>query len=146
MMEAQIEDRVRLALELDPRIPNPVDVAIHAAADAVTLRGTVASFRQRRAAVQAAHSVGGVNHVVDELTVRLIADDRSDDQLRGAVLQSLLWDVDVPNDGVDVEVTAGWVTLKGKVRHQFQSDAAFEDAARLRGVGGITNRIRVDTA
>jgi len=45
-----------------------------------------------------------------------------------------------------VTVRNGWVTLRGEVRHQFQSDAAFEDVARLEGVGGITNEIRVVTA
>ena len=49
-------------------------------------------------------------------------------------------------DGIDVKVTDGWVTLKGEVRHQFESDAAFDDVARLEGVGGITNEIRVVTA
>ena len=117
-----------------------------AASGTVSLLGTVPSFAQRRAAVDAARRVGGVHHVVDELKVRLFADDRSDDELRGAALQALIWDVEVPSDHVDVEVTSGWVTLKGVVRHQFQSDAAFEDVARMQGVGGITNKISVVTA
>jgi hypothetical protein len=33
-----------------------------------------------------------------------------------------------------------------EVRHQHESDAAFEDVAKLEGVGGITNAIRVVTA
>ena len=145
-MDAQLESRVRSALELEPRISNPVDVAVSAVSGTVTLLGTVPSFAQRRAAVDAARRVGGVHHVVDELEVKLFADDRSDDELRGAALQALISDVEVPSDHVDVEVTSGWVTLKGEVRHQFQSDAAFEDVARIQGVGGITNKIAVVTA
>jgi osmotically-inducible protein OsmY len=41
-------------------------------------------------------------------------------------------------------VRDGWVTLKGDVRHQYQSDAAFEDVACLYGVVDVTNKIRVN--
>ncbi len=37
----------------------------------------------------------------------------------------------------------GWVTLTGSEIYQFQSDAADEDVARLPGVVGVTNEIRV---
>jgi osmotically-inducible protein OsmY len=145
-MDDQIEERVRLALEREPRIANPRDVAISVAAGTATLRGTLPSYKQRHACLEAAKNVRGVEYVVDELTVRWFGDQRSDDELRGAALQSLIWDVEVPDDAVDVNVTDGWITLKGEVRHQFESDAAFADVARLEGVGGITNKIRVVTA
>ena len=144
--DEQLEERVRAALDREPRIENPRDVAITAAAGAATLRGTLPSFKQRHAAVQAAKKVRGVEYVVDELTVKWFGDQRSDDELRGAALQALISDAEVPDDAIDVKVTAGWVTLKGEVRHQFESDAAFDDVARLQGVGGITNTIRVVTA
>ncbi len=146
LTDEQLEERVRLALEREPRIANPRDVAIWVAAGNATLRGTVPSFKERRACVEAARKVRGVKHVVDELTVKWFGDQRSDDELRGVALQTLIWDVEVPHDGIDVKVTDGWVTLKGEVRHQFESDAAFDDVARLEGVGGITNEIRVVTA
>jgi len=38
------------------------------------------------------------------------------------------------------------VTLRGQVRHQAESDAAFEDMFGLEDVGGITNEIKVVTA
>jgi osmotically-inducible protein OsmY len=142
----QLEERVRAALDREPRMENPADVAITAAAGTATLRGTLPSFKQRHAAVEAAKRVRGVEHVVDELVVKWFGDQRSDDELRGAALQALIWDEAVPDDAIDVKVTAGWVTLKGEVRHQFESDAAFDDVARLQGVGGITNKIRVVTA
>ena len=71
------------------------------------------------------------------------ADRRDDDEIRGAALQSLAWDVEVP-EAVDVDVTDGWVTLTGDVGYQFQSDAAFDDVASLYGVLGVTNEITVD--
>ena len=74
-----------------------------------------------------------------------LRDDVRDDEIRGAALQSLIWDAEVPSDSIDVKVVAGWVTLKGKVEFQFQSDAAFDDVAMIHGVGGITNEIKVVT-
>ena len=144
--DEQLEERVRAALEREPRIANPRDVAITVSSGAATLRGTLPSFKQRHAAVEATKRVRGVEYVADELLVKWFGDQRSDDELRGAALQALISDVSVPDDAIDVKVNAGWVTLKGEVRHQSESDAAFDDVARLQGVGGITNKIRVVTA
>jgi osmotically-inducible protein OsmY len=71
------------------------------------------------------------------------ANRRDDDEIRGAALQGLIWDVDVPSDFVDVKVDDGWVTLKGNVSYQFESDAAYDDVASLYGVLGVTNEITV---
>ena len=38
----------------------------------------------------------------------------------------------------------GWITLKGDLDYQFQSDAAYEDVSGLYRVCGITNEIRVN--
>jgi osmotically-inducible protein OsmY len=46
------------------------------------------------------------------------------DEIRGAGLQNLIWDAEVPSDSIDVKVQDGWATLKGDVSFQFQSDAA----------------------
>jgi len=56
--DEQLEERVRATLDREPRIENPRDVAITVAAGAATLRGTLPSFKQRHAAVQAAKKVG----------------------------------------------------------------------------------------
>jgi osmotically-inducible protein OsmY len=138
-------DQVRAALDRDPRIPHAAEVAVSERDGVVTLRGSVASFRQRRAAVQIARAVEGVREVEDELSIDL-QDHFEDDDIRGTALQTLIWDPDVPDDQIDVSVRDGWLTLKGEVRHQHESDAAFEDVSRLRGVGGITNEIKVITA
>jgi osmotically-inducible protein OsmY len=56
-----------------------------------------------------------------------------------------LWDVEIPAELLDVHVGDGWVTLKGDVDFQYQSDDAFDDVASLMGVVGVTNEIRVTT-
>lgn len=144
--ELEVEEEVRAALGRDTRISNPMAIAISVKGGTVTLRGAVGSFKQRHAAVEIASSSAGVDEVVDDLQVRLLDDDVRDDALLGAVLQRLTWDTEVPSDLIEVKVRDGWVTLRGRVKHQHQSDAAFDEVASTKGVGGITNEIKVVTA
>ena len=140
----QIEAELRATLHADARLPAPREIAIGVQDSHVTLRGTVGSFAQRRAAVADARTTEGVSSVKDELRVRLLdAARREDAEIRGAALQALMWDVQVPSDAIDVKVSGGWVTLEGDVDHQFQSDQAFEAVAQLTGVADVTNEIRV---
>jgi osmotically-inducible protein OsmY len=140
-----VEDDVRSAIEVDHRIPDPSEIAVVANDGIITLRGTVGSFRQRHAAVDDARAVDQDYDVDDELKVRLLDEwQREDADIRGISLQILGWDVEVPADDVDVKVVDGWITLKGNVRYQFESDAAYEDVASLYGVYGITNEIKVN--
>jgi len=82
--------------------------------------------------------------VYDELRVRpLDRDQREDAEIRGAALQRLVWDPELRPDYLDVQVKDGWVTLKGDVDHQFQSDKVFDHVASLYGVTGVTNHIKV---
>lgn len=141
-----LEEEVLAALSRNPRIVNAKAIAVSERDGTVTLRGAVSSFRQRRAAVEDVKSVAGVDAVVDDLEVRLLDDDVRDDALLGAVLQRLIWDTDVPAESIDVKVRDGWVTLRGRVKHQYESDAAFDEVASTKGVGGITNEIKVVSA
>src|SRR3954468_10753510 len=140
----RVIDDVRAVLANDPRLPAAEEIAVDAYGDAVTLRGTVGSFAQQRAAVADARRVIGVADVVADLNVRLLDDDRgADAEIRGAALQRLIWDSLIPGDDLDVKVRDGWLTLKGEVEFQFQSDLAFDDVAGLYGVMGVTNEIKV---
>jgi osmotically-inducible protein OsmY len=141
-----LADAVADKLSSDPRIPFPVEIAVSAERGVVTLRGTVESFTQRRAAAEVARDVDGAYDVRDQLKVALPGSDRREDhEIRGAALQALMWDVEVPSDTIDVHVRDGWVTLKGDVSYQYESDAAFQDVACLYGVVDVTNRINVNS-
>lgn len=140
-----IIDGIRAKLESDDRIPHPAEVAIAEREGNVKLRGTVRSFHQRRLALEIAASVRGVRHVEDELRVDP-RDHWQDAEIRGNALQALMLGDGVPADRVEVNVTDGWLTLKGEVRHQHESDAAFEAVSGIGGIGGITNEIKVITA
>src|SRR6201985_3773345 len=107
------------SLDLDPRIPSPVEIAVSADGGAVTLRGTVERFSQRRAAVHDARNVDGVYEVDDQLKVNLEgADRREGDEIRGVALQALIWATEVPSAGVAFRAQDGWITLRGEGAYQ----------------------------
>jgi osmotically-inducible protein OsmY len=141
MSNRNVIEEIRAALDRDPRIAHAAEIAVGEREGMVTLRGTVSSPRQRRTAVEIARSVPGVRSVNDGLRIDP-RDHSPDDEIRGAALQALLSDERVP-DRVDVSVANGWLTLKGEVKRQRESDAAFDAVSRVAGVGGITNRIVV---
>ena len=144
--DIELEDNVKAAFAHDPRLDHDQAIAVFASGDVVTLRGSVESLRQRRAAVEDAQAVTGVEAVYDQLNLRPFPHDPRDDEIRGTALQVLIRDPRVPATTIDVQLAEGWLTLKGEVRHQHESDAAFEDVSQLEGVGGITNAIKVVTA
>jgi osmotically-inducible protein OsmY len=142
--KSPLENDVIVQLEDDPRIADSAEIAVAGDGGIVTLRGTVERFSQRRAAEHDARGVEGVYEVINHLKVNLLgADRREDDGIRGAALQNLIWDAEVPAESVDVTVDGGWVTLKGDVSFQFESDAAYDDVSSLYGVVGVTNEISV---
>ena len=87
----------------------PDEIAVDAYGQSITLRGTVGSFAQRRAAVADARRVGGSLGIFDELSVRLLDEDRrADAEIRGAALQRLIWDSLIPGDALmSASTTAG---------------------------------------
>lgn len=145
MPNEQVIEQIHDRYARDPRIEHPAEVAVTEKAGTVTLRGTVGSLHQRRAAIEIAKSVRGVRAVEDELVVDL-RDHYNDDELRGAALQALMSNDEVPIDQINVTVANGWLTLTGRVKRQSESNAAFETVSELPGVGGITNKIETVTA
>jgi osmotically-inducible protein OsmY len=137
-----IIEEIRTRYRENEVLPHPDEVAIAERDGTVTLHGTVSSLRERRAATDVAKSVPGVHAVEDDLSVDL-RDHWQDHEIRGAALQALILSDDVPDDHIDVGVSAAWVTLKGEVRHQSDSNAAFEAVKGLPGAGGLTNVIKV---
>jgi osmotically-inducible protein OsmY len=137
-----IGEEIRAAYTRDPRIPHPGEIAVAEQAGTVMLRGSVGSPHQRHAAAEIARSVRGVRNVENEITID-IHDHWDDDQLKGQALQALIAAGDAPADRITVDVDSAWVTLRGTVRHQAESNAAFAAISALPGVGGITNKITV---
>jgi osmotically-inducible protein OsmY len=140
-----LADAVIASISSDPRIPAPTEIAVSVGGGVATLRGTVETFVQRKAAEEDALKTEGIIDIYDRLRVDLRgAHRRADREIRAAALQTLMWDVRVPSDSIHVEVDDGKVTLTGVVDHEYESDAAHDDVSRLYGVVDVTNEIRVD--
>jgi osmotically-inducible protein OsmY len=140
---SDLERAVLSELFWDPAV-RATEVAVSADGGRVTLRGTVGSLHQRRAACKAAKRVRGVTDVKDEVRVNLMDDySRPDAELRGMALQALVWNGQVPDKGIDVTVKDGWITLTGEVEWQYQRDEAETAVANLIGVLGVVNEIEV---
>src|SRR5262249_15338008 len=80
----------------DPKLDSSA-IAVSADNGAVTLRGAVGTFREKREAAKDARRVSGVTDVSNDLQVRLMTDHQRDDAaVRADVLQSLSLDTLVP--------------------------------------------------
>jgi osmotically-inducible protein OsmY len=142
MSDAELERDVNDELLWDPRV-DPAEIAVAAKDGVVTLRGTVGSFYERRAAKRAAKRVYGVKSVDDQVEVRMIMANRIDDaELRGSVLQMLMLDSLVPST-IDAHVKDGVIKLTGTAEWQFQRDAAEDDVMSVYGVVDIIDEVTI---
>jgi osmotically-inducible protein OsmY len=124
----------------DPQVDSEA-IDVSAAGGTITLRGTVASLRLKRAAGGAAARIHAVRRVANELQVQIPdAHRRDDDDLRGDVLEALMLDVSVPMT-VDAQVRDGLVSLTGMAQWHYQREAAESRTAGVPGVASIDNAI-----
>jgi osmotically-inducible protein OsmY len=138
-----LQKAVLAELSWEPMVTS-AHIGVTAHEGVVTLSGHVASYMEKHAAETAASRVKGVKAVAEEIEIKLAGDmRRTDDQIAGAALESLRWDVSVPKDKIKVKVEKGWVTLTGSVDWHFQKDAAAHDVRRLFGVVGISDEIAI---
>jgi osmotically-inducible protein OsmY len=140
MSNNELERQVSDELLWDPKIDNSA-IAVSANDGAVSLRGTVGSFRQKREAQKDAKRVTGVKGVTNELEVRILTNDRrADADLRGDVLQALVLNSVVPPT-IDANADDGKVTLTGTANWMFQRDEAEAVASSVRGVISVDNEV-----
>ena len=140
MTDEDLRRHVAAELFWDPRVDSEA-IEVSAVGGTVTLRGSVASLRLKRAAGGAAARVRGVTWVTNELRVQLPdADRRDDEDLRGDVLEALMLDISVPMT-IDVKARDGFVTLTGTVQWHYQREAAESRTTDVPGVAGIDNAI-----
>jgi len=145
MTDDDLRRDVAAELNWDPQVDSAA-IEVSAACGMVTLRGTAASLRHKRAGGNAAARVCGVTRVVNELKVQIPDRDRRDDEdLRGDVLEALMLEGFVPMT-VDAQARDGFVTLTGLVEWHYQREAAESRTAGVPGVVGIDNAIALAQA
>jgi osmotically-inducible protein OsmY len=110
----------------------------------VTLTGTVGTFSEKIAAQRAAHRVEGVHDVANDLTVVFSPNPVADDtRIAQAVRHALEADTRIPDAGIQVTVSKGFVTLDGKVSNWLARYRAEQAVENLHGVVDVFNRIIV---
>lgn len=145
MTDDDLRRDVAAELYWDPQVGSPA-IEVSAAGGMVTLRGTVASLRHKRAAGNAAARVRGVTGVANDLRVQIPDRDRRDDEdLCGDVLEALMLEASVPMT-VDAQARDGFVTLTGTVEWHYQREVAESRTAAVPGVAGIGNAIALAKA
>jgi len=139
--DSELRHDVERELEWEPSVDER-RIGISVIDGIVTLSGNVGSFAEKWNAERAVERVAGVRGIANELEVRS-ATERSDTDIAKAAADRLSWDVMVPGGKVTVEVTNGWVTLKGEVPWDYQRRAAERAVRNLAGVKGITNLVTI---
>ena len=141
--DSQIQQDVLAELRWDTRVKQ-TEIGVSVKKGIVTLTGTVDSFAKKLAARDAAHRVGGVLDVADDIQVQIPGVmARTDSDIALAVRHALEWDAFVPDTKIRSTVANGWVTLEGNVDSLFDRDDAERSVRRLQGVRGVLNNIAV---
>ncbi len=140
--DAQLKSDVEQELRWDPSV-EAEEIGVSAKSGVVELDGHVGSFYQKWAAERAALRVSDVKAVASEIKVELSSSEiRTDEDIARIAMDHLDWNYLVP-DTVKVQVTDGWVTLKGTTEWQYQREEAEKAVRPLVGVKGVFNEITV---
>ena len=119
-----LQKKILDALDWEPSL-DASRIGVAASEGVVTLSGQVPSWAELWTAERVINQMTGVNGVANDLEVKLPGDaQRSDTDLATAAVRALEWDVQVPNQKLQVRVANGWLTLEGKVEWQYQREAA----------------------
>jgi len=136
-----LEERIRRAFDMDPVLRDKEAIAVSVSKGVAKLTGEVSSHSEKVRAGREAARQQGVTEVENALVVS--ARDLSDEELRAAIKDDLVWNPYVVSVNVMVLVDEGTVTLRGVVAdwHAYQEAA---DVARKAGARRVVNELRVN--
>lgn len=144
MNELKLRDDILDELAYEP-VVDPAHIGVAVDQNVVTLTGHVGSYAQKLAALSAVRRVKGVHGIADEIEVRPASEAKtSDDEIASRAINVLSWDSVVPDDGIQVTVRDGLVTLTGRVHWYYQKSSAERDVRNLSGVRSVVNNIEVE--
>jgi osmotically-inducible protein OsmY len=144
MTDFDVREAVQNELAWSAKV-NSDGIAVGVSDGAVTLTGKVASYLEKWEAERIAKRVFGVSGVANDLQVDFDGVTTQDSELLQRVLQALRWNLAVPSGAVQPTVSDGWVTLNGKVKWNFEREAAESSVRYLLGVKGLTDEITLET-
>ena len=140
--DAQLKSDVEAELRWEPSV-HAEQIGVSAKNGVVELDGQVGSYYEKWAAERAALRVASVKAIAGEIKVELPSSAvRTDEDIARTAKNHLDWDYSVP-ETVKVQVSDGWLTLKGTVEWQYQREEAEKTVRPLVGVKGVFNEITV---
>jgi osmotically-inducible protein OsmY len=138
-----VRNSVLHQLDWDPEF-DASSVGVSVEDGVVTLTGYIDSYAAKLAAERAVQRVYGVRAVANDIQVKL-EDDRTDTDIAHDCLQALRNRASVPPQ-VQLSVRYGHVVLEGTVEWMFQRIAAEDCVKTIRGVKGVANDIKIQSA
>jgi len=140
--DKELQQAVEQELRWEPSV-DAEHIGVSVKNGVVQLDGHVDSYGEKWGAERAAMRIANVKAVASEIKVELPSSaTRTDADIARAALNLLQWNLMVP-DTVKVQVTDGWLTLKGTVEWQYQKEEAERAVRSLTGVKTIVNEITV---
>ncbi len=144
MSDKTIKRKIMDQFAWDNRInPAKIDVDVNDAV--VTLKGAVPTFSAKTAAEQTAWSLTKVKAVNNQLAVEYPATftTPTDEDIKAYINQALVYNSDVDQSNIKVEVAAGNVTLAGNVASFWEKAAVENQVKATTGVIDIKNELVV---
>jgi osmotically-inducible protein OsmY len=141
MTDRELLRNIEDELEIEPMV-NASNIGVAVNAGVVTLTGHVRTLAEKSAVDKAVQRVKGVRAIAEEIEILPEAHARpSDEELAHRALNILQWDATIPNEGIQLMVQHGVVTLSGEVTWQCHRTAVEDAVRRLYGVTAIVNNI-----
>jgi osmotically-inducible protein OsmY len=137
--DTELRQDIQKELAWDPSVDDR-DIGDAVSGGIVTLTGKVNSYAQKWNAARAIERVSGVRGLANEIHVRS-SDEHTDTDIATAAAAALSWNTLLPSETVMVSVQNGWLTLSGKLTHDYQRRVAHDSVRYLRGVHGVTDLI-----
>lgn len=140
--DEQLKSEVEQELRWEPSV-HAEQIGVSVKNGVVQLDGHVDAYYEKWAAERAAMRVSNVKAVASEIKVEPPSSaTRTDEDIARTAMNHLDWNYSVPST-VKVQVTDGWVTLKGTSEWQYQREEAERAVRALKGVKGVINEITV---
>lgn len=141
--DSELQRDVLAELEWEPSI-DAADIGVAVVDGVVSLNGFVKSYAEKLAAERSVRRVHGVKAIAEELKVRYASDAKTaDHEIAKRILDMFTWNSLIPEQGIEVKVEHGWVSLAGKANWHYQSKEAARVAAQINGVTGVSNTIKI---
>lgn len=140
----QIKQNVVNHLCWDSRI-DASDIKVEVFGNKVTLSGTVPTYGARRAALEDALLVAGVNSVENNVTVRYPPEIQipNDEEIKSNAENTLMWNPNVDESNIKVTANKGIITLEGTTSSFWKKMKAEELVSEINGVISVVNMLAV---